>query len=62
MSAEALHKTIEQIFLSSEDLQINMAEMREYNKHLFWNLVYYFNDYHLPFEFILPYEDTKLFD
>ena len=24
---------------------------------IFWNLIYYFNEYHLPYEFILPYED-----
>ena len=26
-------------------------------KDIFWNLIYYFNEYHLPYEFILPYED-----
>ena len=25
-------------------------------KQRFWNLIYYFNEYHLPYEFILPYE------
>lgn len=25
----------------------------------FWNLVYYFNEYLLPFDFILPYESEK---
>lgn len=25
-------------------------------------MIYYFNDYLLPFDFILPYEDTKRFD
>lgn len=36
--------------------------MRQSNKHIFWNLIYYFNEYQLPFEFILPYEDTKVYD
>jgi len=29
------------------------------NTKRFWNLIYYFNEYHLPFEFILPYEDKQ---
>ena len=29
---------------------------------MFWNLIYYFNDYLLPYDFILPYEDTEEFD
>lgn len=24
---------------------------------LFWNLIYYFNEYSLPFDLILPYEE-----
>jgi hypothetical protein len=62
ISAEELHKWIELMFLDSEDMKLEMEKIRQFNKHLFWNLVYYFNDYHLPFEFILPYEDTRLFD
>ena len=34
-----------------------MKELRETNKQVFWNLIYYFNDYVLPFDFILPYEE-----
>lgn len=26
---------------------------------MFWNLVYYFNEYLLPFEFVLPYESDR---
>jgi hypothetical protein len=44
-------------------MKIDVANtMRESNKHVFWNLIYYFNDYSLPFDFILPYEDNKEFD
>ena len=44
-------------------MKIDVANtMRESNKHVFWNLIYYFNDYLLPFDFILPYEDNKEFD
>ena len=50
------------IFLENEEMNIDMINMRGANKHIFWNLVYYFNDYHLPFEFILPYENTQAFD
>ena len=28
-------------------------------KQIFWNMIYYFNEYMLPFEFILPYEDPQ---
>ena len=62
ISAEELHKWIEIMFLENEEMKIDFERMRESNKHIFWNLIYYFNDYHLPFEFMLPYEDTKTFD
>ena len=63
ISAEELHKWIEMIFLDNEELKIDTVNfLRGSNKHIFWNMIYYFNDYHLPFEFILPYEDTKSFD
>lgn len=62
VSAEELHRWIELIFLESEDMKIDMRLIRECNKQIFWNLIYYFNEYQLPFEFFLPYEDTKSFD
>jgi hypothetical protein len=40
-------------------MKFEMDKIREENGKIFWNLIYYFNDYHLPFEFLLPYEDTK---
>ena len=36
-----------------------MFRGRESHEQLFWNLIYYFNEYHLPYEFILPYEDKQ---
>lgn len=33
---------------------------RQMKESDFWNLVYYFNEYLLPFEFILPYESDML--
>lgn len=43
-------------------MKIDVVKMRLDNKNLFWNMIYYFNDYYLPFDFILPYEDTTEFD
>jgi len=43
-------------------LKIDVNKQRESNKQIFWNMIYYFNDYQLPFDFILPYEDTQEFD
>ena len=39
-----------------EALRIDAQVLRDFNKDLFWNLVYYFNDYSMPFDFLLPYE------
>jgi hypothetical protein len=60
-SASYLFKIVELLINDSEDLKISMESLR-FNKQLFWNLIYYFNDYMLPYDFILPYEDTHLFD
>jgi len=53
---------VEILFFDSEDLKIDVEDIRVHNKHIFWNMIYYFNDYQLPFDFILPYEETKEFD
>ena len=29
--------------------------MREYNKNIYWNLIWYFADNSLPYDFIVPY-------
>ena len=39
-------------------MKIDIKELRDTNKQVFWNLVYYFNDYVLPFDFILLYDET----
>ena len=62
VSAAILHKWLEILFFEAEDLKMNFQEIRLNNKHIFWNMIYYFNDYQLPFDFILPYEDSKEFD
>jgi hypothetical protein len=33
--------------------------LRQQHQSVFWNLVYYFNEYLLPFEFVLPYESDR---
>ena len=38
--------------------QVQLKDLRENHENLFWNLVYYLNEYQLPFEFILPYESN----
>lgn len=38
-------------------MKLDVVKMRSDNKNLFWNMIYYFNDYFLPFDFILPYEE-----
>jgi hypothetical protein len=46
VSAAQLHKWIEILFFENDDMKIDVANtMRESNKHVFWNLIYYFNDY-----------------
>jgi hypothetical protein len=29
--------------------------LREHNKNLYWNLIWYFADYSLPYDFMVPY-------
>ena len=47
--------------LKSQKFKANLNTLRadSAGKQRFWNLIYYFNEYHLPYEFILPYEDKQ---
>jgi len=45
--------------LANFKVELNTLRMGEAGKQRFWNLIYYFNEYHLPYEFILPYEDKQ---
>lgn len=38
-------------------MNLGLDKLRSDYKQLFWNLIYYFNDYTLPYDFLLPYED-----
>ena len=62
ISAEELFDDIK-VFLFNSLMKVDLEEFRsnKRNEVRFWNLIYYFNEYHLPFEFILPYQD-KTFD
>ena len=50
------------ILLFENDLRVDLNEFRSRKEHTekFWNLIYYFNEYHLPFEFILPYQNKNV--
>lgn len=37
---------------------LDIENFRAYNSMIFWNLVYYFLIYDLPFDFIMPYEEN----
>ena len=56
ISAFELYNQIKDL-LFDNDLHVDLNDFRSSEKHTekFWNLIYYFNEYHLPFEFILPY-------
>ena len=41
----------------------NRAPLRDFmttGSNMFWNLVWYFTDSGLPFDFMLPYKDTSI--
>jgi hypothetical protein len=33
--------------------------LREYNKNIYWNLIWYFAEHHLPYDFIVPYANDE---
>ena len=40
------------------NFEVKLDELRN-EEGRFWNMIYYFNEFHLPYEFILPYEDKQ---
>ena len=66
MSAERLYTEVKSICLYEESYhkapgaQLPLWYLRKIKETVFWNLVYYFNEHQLPFEFILPYESDSL--
>jgi hypothetical protein len=39
--------------------QIKPEALRDSNKNIYWNLVWYFAEFHLPYDFIVPYADNS---
>lgn len=39
--------------------QLTPESLREHNKNIYWNLVWYFADNHLPYDFIVPYANDE---
>jgi hypothetical protein len=61
-SAADLYKEVEKmIFDHVVEFQC-FEQIRRQHKPIFWNLIYYFSEYQLPFDFLLEYDDTKMFD
>lgn len=60
MSAEMLFAKIEKIMIN-EPMKFRQITEKHMNK-LFWNLIYYFQEHELPFDFLLFYQDTDAFD
>jgi len=44
---------------SDENEDFDLMILRMQRCKLFWHCIYYFTDNSLPFDFILPYEDTE---
>ena len=36
--------------------------LRKFNKNIYWNLIWYFADNHLPYDFLVPYSDESLWE
>mmetsp|Transcript_41685 Transcript_41685/g.40048 ORF Transcript_41685/g.40048 Transcript_41685/m.40048 type:complete len:103 (+) Transcript_41685:1127-1435(+) len=49
------------MLINEKDLKVDLKVLRE-NKRLFWNLIYYFNVFNIPYALILPYFDDRLKD
>ena len=42
--------------------QLTPELLRDYNKNIYWNLIWHFADSHLPYDFLVPYADDSLLD
>lgn len=61
IKAHHLKAKAEKILNENEYIKISNERLR-FNKDFFWNLIYYFNDFLLPYDFMLPYEELQSFD
>ena len=62
LSASHVLKYLEMNLFESDDLKLEIDGLRRFNKQIFWNLLYYFQEYKLPFDFMLPYEDSTAYE
>ncbi len=42
--------------------QYSLEEIRDSFHNVFWNLIWHFADQSLPYDFLVPYEDTRLYE
>jgi hypothetical protein len=47
---------LDKSYRNAEQIEPNI--LKDYNKNIYWNLVWYFAEYGLPYDFLVPYEDT----
>ena len=41
--------------------QLTPEVLRDYNKNIYWNLIWYFSENKLPYDFLVPYADDSAF-
>ena len=62
-ASRLLHEIVHLCLYTSKEKdyasQVPLKLLRKKHDHIFWNIVYYLNEYQLPFEFILPYESEE---
>uniref|UniRef100_A0A7S3IFZ5 Uncharacterized protein n=1 Tax=Strombidium inclinatum TaxID=197538 RepID=A0A7S3IFZ5_9SPIT len=61
LSAQQIYNKVEKVIKTKRGklMQIDVENFRNHHTELFWNVVYYFSFHDLPFDFVLPYKDTK---
>lgn len=42
--------------------QVKPEVMKEFSKNLYWPLIWYFAEFQLPYDFLVPYQDTSLME
>lgn len=61
---KAMRKTVNDLYESRlEDPEVEKFDLmilRDINKQIFWNCIFYMIEENLPYDFILPYEDTEI--
>eukprot|EP00824_Muranothrix_gubernata_P004198 TRINITY_DN15367_c0_g1_i1.p1 TRINITY_DN15367_c0_g1~~TRINITY_DN15367_c0_g1_i1.p1 ORF type:complete len:393 (+),score=63.73 TRINITY_DN15367_c0_g1_i1:245-1423(+) len=50
------------IFQTANVLKVELSTFRSSYKHIFWNMVWYFGDIGLPYDFMLPYKDRTEYE